>query len=150
VAKGKRLKKDLSDHKIVGLDTGVFIQHFEGEEYSELTTVVLERVQDGHCKGVVSTVSLAEVLVKPLQMGLEGLADLYRVVFHEMPNLQMVPVDQEVASRAASLRVAYGLGPADSLVLATALEAGSTAFVTTRPELKEVKGLQVMVLDEYL
>jgi predicted nucleic acid-binding protein len=150
VTKGKRLKKELSEHKIVGLDTDVFVRHFEGDEDSELTTLVLERVQDGHCRGVVSTVSLAEVLVRPLQMGLESLADLYRVVFHEMPNLEMVPVDQEVASRAAALRAACGFGPADSLVLATAIEAGATAFVTTRPELKDVKGLQVIVLEEYL
>jgi predicted nucleic acid-binding protein len=150
VVKGKRLKKELSEHKTVGLDTAVFTHHFEGDEYSELTTQVLERVQDGQCRGVVSTISLAEVLVKPLQMGLESLADLYRVVFHEMPNLEIVPVDQEVASRAASLRVAHGLGPADSLVLATALEAGATAFITTRPEQKEVKGLQVLVLDDYI
>ena len=150
MAKGKRLKKDLAEHKIIGLDTGVFIQHFAGDKYAELTTLVLERVQDGHCKGVVSTISLAEVLVKPLQMGLDSLADLYRVVFHEMPNLETVSVDQEVASRAAALRAKYGLGPADSLVLATALEAGATAFITTRPELKEVKGMQVMVVDEYL
>jgi len=150
VAKGKRLKKELAEHKIVGLDTAVFTHHFEGDQYSELTTLVLERVQDGQCRGVVSTISLAEVLVRPLQMGLESLADLYRVVFHEMPNLEMVPVDQDVASRAASLRVANGLGPADSLVLAAALEAGATAFVTTRPGLNEVKGLQVILLDEYL
>jgi predicted nucleic acid-binding protein len=150
VAKGKRLKKDLTEHNVVGLDTGVFIHHFEGGEYSELTTIVLERVQDGGCKGVVSAVSLAEVLVKPLQLGLESLADLYRVVFHEMPNLQTVPVDQDVASRAASLRAVNGLGPADSIVMATAIEAGATAFVTTRQELKVVKGLRIMVLSEYL
>lgn len=150
MAKGKRLKKDLAEHKVVGLDTGVFIHHFEGGEYSELTTVVLERVQDGGCKGVVSAVSLAEILVKPLQLGQDGLADLYRVVFHEMPNLQTVPVDQDVASRAAALRAAGGFGPADSIVLASAIEAGATAFVTTRHELKEATGLRIMVLSEYL
>ncbi len=150
MAKGKRLKKDLAEHEIVGLDTGVFINHFEGGEYSELTTIVLERVQDGGCKGVVSTVSLAEVLVRPLRMGHESLADLYRVVFHEMPNLQTVPVDQEVASRAATLRAAAGLGTADSIVLATAIEAGATALVTTRHQLKEARGLRIMVLSEYL
>jgi len=150
VAKGKRLKKDIAEHKVIGLDTGVFIHHFEGGEYSELTTVVLERVQDGGCTGVVSTVSLAEVLVKPLQLGLGSLADLYRVVFHEMPNLQVVPVDQDVASRSATLRAAGGLGPADSMVLATAIEAGASAFITTRHELKEARGLRIILLSEYL
>jgi hypothetical protein len=39
---------------------------------------------------------------------------------------------------------------ADSIMLATALEADATAFVTCRPGLQAVKGLRVLVLDEYL
>jgi len=150
VAREKRLKKDLGEHKRVGLDTSVFINHFEGGEYSELTTVILERVQDGHLTGCVSTLSLAEVLVKPLERGLDGLADLYRVVFHEMPNLEMVPVDKEVASRAASLRASHGFGMGDSIVLACALQAGTSAFITDKNIKAEVKGLKVLALEDYL
>ena len=149
MVKGKGLKKDLADHKKVGIDTSVFIHHFEGGELSELTTVLLERVQDGHCTGVVSTVSLAEVLVKPVQMGLESLAELYRLLFYEMPHLETVAPGRRVASRAAALRAEHGFGLADCMVLAGALEAGATAFVTDRSELKPVKGLQVLLLNEY-
>lgn len=150
MAKDKRLKKDLADHKLVGIDTSVFIHHFEGDEYSELTTMLLERVQDGHCTGVVSTVSMAEVLVKPLEMGIESLADLYRLLFHEMPHLETVALDRDVASKAAALRAEHGFGLADSVLLASALEAGATAFVTDREGLEAVKGLQVLQLKEYL
>ena len=150
MAKGKRLKKDLGEHKVVGIDTGVFVHHFEGGEYSELTTVLLDRVQDGHCTGVVSTLSLAEVLRLPLKLGQEGLADLYRVVFHEMPHLRMVALDEDVACTAAQLEAEHGFSMADCIVLATALESEATAVVTTRPGLEGVKGLQVIVLDEYL
>lgn len=150
MAREKRLKKDLGEHKRVGLDTSVFIHHFEGGDLSELTTVILERVQDGHLTGCVSALSLAEVLVKPLERGLDGLADLYRVVFHEMPNLEMVPVDKEVASRAASLRASHGLGMGESIMLACALSAGATAFVTDKRMEAKVNGLEVFVLEDYL
>lgn len=111
---------------------------------------MFDRVQDGHCTGVVSTLSLAEVLRLPLKLGQEGLADLYRVVFHEMPHLRMVALDEDVACTAAQLEAEHGFSMADCIVLATALESEATAVVTTRPGLEGVKGLQVIVLDEYL
>jgi predicted nucleic acid-binding protein len=150
VAKDKRVKKELADHKKVALDTSVFIHHFEGAEKSDLTSQVLQRVQDGQCTGIVSTITLAEVLIRPMERGLDSLVDLYRMFFHEMPNLQMVAVDMEVASRAAILRAEQGLKMADCIVLATALEAGATALVTVKPGPGTVEGLQVMTLDEYL
>ncbi|MBU1671955.1 MAG: type II toxin-antitoxin system VapC family toxin [Actinobacteria bacterium] len=148
--KVKRLKKDLGDHKVVGLDTGVFIHHFGGDELSELTSVVLGQVQDGHVRGTVSTVTLAEVMARPLELGLESLADLYRVLFHEMPNLELVAMDPAVAARAAGIRSMGKLEMASSILLASAAEAGASAFVTDDPELTGFNGMKVMVLDEYL
>jgi predicted nucleic acid-binding protein len=143
--KTKRLKKDIDDHKIVGLDTGVFIRHFQGGEQAELTSVVLGEIQKGNAKGVLSSISFAELMVRPLQAGEDDLADLYRVLIHEMPNLETVSVDPNIASRAA-----YNTGPTESLLLATALESGATGFVTSDPGLKQINGIKVMVLDEYV
>ncbi len=150
MAKGKRLKKDLEGHQKVGIDTGVLLRHFEGGRFSEVTSLLLQRIQDGDVSGVVCALTVAEVLAKPLEMGLESLADLYRVFFHEMPNLEVAPVDQENAADAASLSAEYGLGMADSLVLAAVRSAGASAFATNNQKLKAVKSLQVLVLDEYL
>jgi predicted nucleic acid-binding protein len=148
--KTKRLKKDIDDHKIVGLDTGVFIRHFQGGEQAELTSVVLGEIQKGNAKGVLSSISFAELMVRPLQAGEDDLADLYRVLIHEMPNLETVSVDPNIASRAAEIRAAYNTGPTESLLLATALESGATGFVTSDPGLKQINGIKVMVLDEYV
>jgi hypothetical protein len=52
--KPKRLRKDLNEHKVIGVDTGVFIQHFQGGEDSELTSVVLGEIQGDSVKGIVS------------------------------------------------------------------------------------------------
>lgn len=150
MARGKRLKKELDGHQKVGIDTGVFLRHFEGGQMSEVTTVLLERVQEGHCAGVVCAVTVAEALLKPLEMGMESLADRYRVLFHEMPNLEVVPVDQEVAAEAAALSAELGLKLVDACAVAAAKTAGATAFVTNNQGLKVVKSLRVLMLDEYL
>ncbi|HEY5501803.1 MAG TPA: PIN domain-containing protein [Candidatus Anoxymicrobiaceae bacterium] len=147
--KPKRLRKDLNEHKVIGVDTGVFIQHFQGGEDSELTSVVLGEIQGDSVKGIVSSISLTELMVRPLEAGDDDLADLYRVLIHEMPNLETVSVDPRIASRAAEIRATSKMGPTESLLLATAQESGATAFVTSDPGLKQAKGIKVMVLNEY-
>ncbi|MHB8895860.1 MAG: type II toxin-antitoxin system VapC family toxin [Candidatus Geothermincolia bacterium] len=148
--KTKRLKKDLAEHKTIGVDTGVFIRHFQGNGLADLTSVVLGEIQSGSCKGIISSISLTELMVRPLLAGEDDLADLYRVLMHEMPNLETVSVDPRIASKAAEIRAACMTGPTESLLLATAIESGATAFVTSDPGLRQVKGIKVMVLDEYI
>jgi predicted nucleic acid-binding protein len=148
--KTKRLKKDLAEHRSVGVDTGIFVRHFQDNGLADLTSVVLGEIQSGSCNGVISSISLTELMVMPLQAGEDDLADLYRVLINEMPNLETVSVDPRIASKAAELRAEYKTGPTESLLLATAIESGATAFVTSDPGLKQVKGIKVMVLDEYI
>jgi len=147
--KTKRLRKDLNEHKVIGVDTGIFIKHFQGGDDSELTSVVLGEIQGGSARGIVSSISLSELMVRPLEAGEDDLADLYRVLIHEMPNLETVSVDPRIASRAAEIRATSKMGPTESLLLATAQESGATAFVTSDPGLKQAKGIKVMVLNEY-
>src|SRR5674536_352256 len=104
--KPKRLRKDLNEHKVIGVDTGVFIQHFQGGEDSELTSVVLGEIQGDSVKGIVSSISLTELMVRPLEARDDELADLYRVLIHEMPNLATVSVDPRLASRRGRPRSA--------------------------------------------
>jgi predicted nucleic acid-binding protein len=82
-------------------------------------------------------------------LGEDDLADLYRILIHEMPNVSTVAVDSAIASRAAEIRAAHKTGPTESLLLATTLESGATALVTSDKGFRQVKGMKVMVLDDY-
>jgi hypothetical protein len=106
--KTKRLKKDMAEHKAVGVDTGVFVRHFQGNGLADLTSVVLNEIQCGSCQGIVSSISLTELMVRPLQAGEDDLADLYRVLIHEMPNLETVSVcrrEHSIEGRGDTRRV---------------------------------------------
>lgn len=147
--KTKKLRKDMGEHKIVSIDTGVFIAHFRGGEESELTQVVLSEIQKGTCAGVLSSICLTELMVRPLEAREAELADLYRVLLHEMPNLELVSIGPKIASKAAEIRASQKSGTAESLLLATAIVAGATAFITTEDDFKQARGIKVMVLDDY-
>ncbi|MEM3658319.1 MAG: PIN domain-containing protein, partial [Candidatus Hadarchaeum sp.] len=87
-------------------------------------------------------------LVKPLREGRPEVARDYRDLLTTYPELALIPVDAEIAERAADLRACYGLRTPDALQVATALHAGATAFLTNDARLTAVKELEVVLLDE--
>lgn len=73
----------------------------------------------------LSTVTLTEVLTGPHKAGLTALAKRYEKALCQY---EVVPVTVPIAALAAQLRVQHRLKLPDALQLATALEAGATAF----------------------
>ena len=60
------LQRRLNDHKVIGIDTSIFIYHFEAHpNYLPLTTQVLNNIQTGKQRAIVSTVALMELTVHP-------------------------------------------------------------------------------------
>ena len=73
----KRLIKELLEkYRIVGIDTAAFIYHLEeNEEYLPFTDVLFKMIEAGKIRGVTSTITLMEVLVKPNRDGNERAVD---------------------------------------------------------------------------
>jgi len=83
----------------------------------------------GH-QGIISTVALTEVLVKPYSSyGSAKAEDVYGLVT-ALYNLEWIAPDLEIAREAAMLRANYGLKTPDALQAATALQKAATGFVT--------------------
>ena len=59
-----------------------------------------------------------------------------------------MPVDADVAERAADLRSRYKLKLPDALQIAAALETNCEAFLTNDIGLRSVTDLRVLVLDD--
>ena len=66
------------------------------------------------------------------------------------PNLEIVPVDWEIAARAADFRVEFGLRTPDALQLAAALCKGATLFVSNDRRFKKADVISIALLGDYL
>jgi len=113
---------------IVGLDTGPLIYYIE-EHPTFLPRVApfFEAADRGEFRLVTSLVTLIEVLVHPVREGRLDLAQEYRNVLLQSPNLTPIPLDSGIAEQAAELRAQYKLRTPDAIQIATALRSG--AFV---------------------
>jgi len=152
VGNSDALTADLRRHGSVGLDTSVLIYHLEDvSPYADLTTAAFTLLAQGALAAVVSTVTVTELLAKPFADGNVQAVTVCELFLREMPNAEIVPPDFEIAVRAAKLRGIHGLRAPDALLLATALHAGASAFLTNDATLKrvEVEGIKVLLLDDY-
>jgi predicted nucleic acid-binding protein len=141
----------LSQHRLVTLDTPVFIYHLESHlVYGRLAYIVLAGLQAGQYQGVTSVVTLMELTVRPWRARQELIARKYEAVVTRLPNLHLADITRMVARQAAQLRARFALRPADALQVATALNQKATAFITNDAELRRLAPLlDVIVLKDF-
>jgi predicted nucleic acid-binding protein len=131
----------------IALDTNLFIYVFEQHpEYGEKAKAILEHIENGFVSAVASSVSLTEILIKPIRDGNLTLEKQYKLLFSHFPNLTILPIDNVVAERAAYLRGRYNIKTPDALILATALVANADLFITNDQQLETVKEIKCISL----
>jgi len=127
-------------------DTNLFIYLFEGvgalsKRVKDMRRAMLERGD----QLLTSTLTLGEVLVKPLEKGEEELARKY----HEALTATsvMIPLDVKAATIYAGLRSDRSLRAPDAIQLACAAAAGVDLFVTNdaRLQTQRVEGIHFIV-----
>ncbi len=139
----------LAGHRLVALDTSVWIYHFEGSTaFGRAADGVLEAVAQGRVGAVASELVLLELLVAPLRKGAQDVADEVELTLLHFPHLQLLPVTRHVLVRAAEIRARYGLRTPDAIMLATAVEAGATLAVTNDDAWRKMKAIDVVLLGD--
>ena len=137
--------------KIIGLDTMVFIYHFEENQiYSPLTFSIFESLEKGHFNAITSILTLLEILVKPKRENNLILTERYKILLETFPNLQVKTLDENIADVASSLRANYNINTPDAIQMATSLEAQADIFITNDTSLKKVTEIKVLLLSEML
>ena len=137
--------------KIIGLDTMVFIYHFEENQiYSPLTFSIFESLEKGNFNGITSILTLLEILVKPKKENNSILTERYKILLETFPNLRVKILDENIADVASSLRANYNINTPDAIQLATSLEAQADIFITNNTSLKKVTEIKVLLLSEML
>ena len=137
--------------KTIGLDTMVFIYHFEENRvYSPLTFSIFESLEKGNFNGITSILTLLEILVKPKRENNLILTERYKILFETFPNLQVKTLDENIADIASNLRANYNINTPDAIQIATSLEAKADIFITNDKTLKKIIEIKVMLLSEML
>ena len=146
-----QLSEKLKPYPVIGLDTAIFIYHFEeNPAYLPLTRDLLSSIESGERKGVTSTITLMEIIVKPLALGQIDVARKYEALLANFPNLEIIDLDRDVIRLAARLRAEYRLRPPDALQAAASLQHGAQAFITNDNLLKRLQDkIAVLVLEDY-
>ena len=137
--------------KIIGIDTMVFIYHFEESQiYSPLTFSIFENLEKGNFNGITSILTLLEILVKPKKENNSLLTERYKLLFETFPNLQVKTLNENIADIASTLRASYNINTPDAIQIATSLEAKADIFITNDETLKKISEIKVLLLSEML
>ena len=140
----------LGQHRVVALDTCVWIYHLESHpDYRSLTTEILAAVSAGKCAAVVSEQTLMELLVRPLKLEREDVADEYEALLTHFPNLSLVAIHRDILLKAAVVRARYGLRTPDAVIVATGILQGATRVITNNRQWKRLEGIDVVCLSDY-
>lgn len=147
----ENFENELARHKVVGIDTVPFIYHIEeNRTYKALTSALFTNLERGTMKGVTSTITIMEILVRPKALGNAGAVEDYKLLLTTYPNLKIKEIDVVVAERAAELRSTYRLRPPDALQAAACLVEGADAFVTNDTRMNVLREMDVIILTGFL
>ncbi len=135
--------------KTVFLDTAPLIYYIEGHSvYQPMLAALFDFNDKGSFAFVASTITLPEVLVKPLRENNTAVANQYRHILTTSPSIEVLDMSTTVAETAARLRATYNLKTPDSIQLATALEANADYFLTNDIKLKVVSEITIVTVSE--
>ena len=131
------------------LDTVVLICHFEDSAaYGDRAESVLREASNEVFEAIITPVTAAELLVKPVQADRPDTADRYRTAMAHLENASRCDLSWNAGCMAGALRARYGLPLPDMFQVAVAMETGSCALITNDRDLRQVDEIPIVLLDD--
>ncbi len=124
-------------------DTNLFIYLIEGSgERADRVTRLRERMLVRGDQLYISTLTLGEVLVRPMEMQDDTLRETYEQAI--VTGATIVPFDRSAAGAYAAIRIDRAIRPPDAIQLACASQARVDLFITNDERLSQkiVPGVQ--------
>ena len=141
----------LKKHRIIALDTCLWIYHFERHpEFSKPVELILTAVARGRCKAIASELVLLELITGPLKLGRQDAADEYETLLTHYPNLTLAPITRNILLEAAQIRALYGFRTPDAIILATAKEHGAILVVTNDQNWSRYPDFTMLCLSDFV
>lgn len=120
----------------------------ENSVYLEKMRQIVRKIDETDLVANSSVLTLAEVLVMPLRQGAQRLVRAYKEILVEGDDYELVVWAPEIAVSAADIRARYGLGTPDSLHVASAVATHCDAMLTNDRDMKRVRELPILLLDD--
>lgn len=135
------------NQKRIFLDTAPLIYFIEGHSiYQDKLTKYFSSNDNGDFTFITSSITLLEVLVKPLKEGKHKLVAQYKNILLNATGVQIIEISNEIAEKAAQLRAKYGLRTPDALQIATALTHHTDYFLTNDHRLAIISEIETVTL----
>ena len=148
------LTKQIENSKTVALDTTIFIYYIEqNPKYYSLLDSIFKRsnLKENPFKIVTSSITLIEVLTKPIKEKRFDLVEKYQEILLSSDNIFVLMVETNIAKKSAELKAKYGfLRTPDAIQLAAAIYGEADIFISNDKKLKEISEIKCIYLDEVL
>lgn len=131
-------------HKIIAFDTSFLILLLQDTSKDDNpASRVLRLLQRRSVKIITSTITLLEILVHPYHYQNRELVDRYFGYMTHQPGLELIPLNAEVADRAAEIRAKYRFKTPDAIQLASAIFGEATLFLTQDKAFRKQKEIAI-------
>jgi predicted nucleic acid-binding protein len=100
----------------------------------------------GNASAVTSEFTLAQALVKPLEIDRQDIADPYVDLIQSSDHLIVIPIDRSVLVDAAHYRARLGIKLPDAIHVATAAAASCEVFLSNDRRIKTPAGIALQRL----
>lgn len=128
----------------VFLDTNIIVHIVEGfAPFALVLQQLLAAVEAGQVTAIMSELSVAECLVKPLADGSPKLAAIYESFIVPGPSREVVQLSRPVLRQAAAMRAMTSLKLPDAIQVAAAASGASDVFLTRD---KSIRGGSVPIV----
>jgi predicted nucleic acid-binding protein len=135
----------------VYLDTNVFVAAFEHVgAHSDHAWWIIRAVEGGEIAAGTSEITLAEVLVKPFEVGAIDLAKGYQSMMTSGSNFEVLPVRRDILVKAAALRARRNsIRLPDAVHLATAQALSCAFFISDDRRLPMPDGIRMLPVNPF-
>lgn len=125
----------------ISLDTNVFVGVINKEPLSADSKKILDRIDAGAVRCVVSTVVIAEMCAGYHTAGQREEKDEFLTHLEASQSYDIVDLSVGVADHAGKIRAETGLRLPDAIVVASALKGGASCLVSNDDSLKRAQKL---------
>ena len=147
------IRQAIEGHRRIMFDTAPIVYFIEEhKEFGKIADEIFKVIKDdSEYRPFSSVITLIEVLTQPLRKSKMGVVEKYRQFLLNSSNFITYSIDPIIAEKSAEmrLRAQYGIKTPDAIQLA-GIENDGTLFVTNDRDLKKIKEIEVIVLEEYL